>query len=581
MSNLKKINKFNSGGKHKENPLGGIPFMKGALAEEGETSMRFDDGDYIFTNKLFVDDVEFDIPIKLPRGLTFAEASEYIEKTYGEGGSKIDADTKMEALSALRVGQTALHKEKNPEQNAQQFEYGTDQPLTVEQDTSKIEKLNKAKAGVAGVGSALTAAGGIMAATGVGLIPGAIVGGIGALTQAIGGGIINNKISKETSKLETEAANKAANMEIDRSAKANPVSFQENKVYEMGTPSPLIPNNKYGENSLYNVKGVTGIGEQRDATLDPAIYAQTDKYVKSMPKDSMRIPQEELQPMDTDLDTSGFENSFKYEFGTPGAINQYGSNNNNATILNNNYTDAINAANDLITKPGLQLMDASPIDYRIEGDAFDKINRKADRRAARQTSGGFGAELSKGEKIGLGTQLGASVLGNTLAMILAKKSKEIVAPRVKEDRQAREFKLDETIRTLQNQEASNREALLQRSGGDFGQYAQAVSGLHTGTGKAIGATYAQGQQMNQQEQQFTDQFNQRGQQINARYDVITENMNAQNEAAYNDQMTAYEQAMFANLGSVGKSITNIGQGDRELEAYRQLTKSLALIKPTK
>lgn len=48
---------FNSGGTHEENPLGGIPQGVGSngllnTVEEGESKFTFDDGDYVFSNRI-------------------------------------------------------------------------------------------------------------------------------------------------------------------------------------------------------------------------------------------------------------------------------------------------------------------------------------------------------------------------------------------------------------------------------------------------------------------------------------------------------------------------------------------------
>ena len=51
---------FNGGGTHEQNPLGGIPQGMGAngkmnTVEEGETKYTFDDGDYVFSNRIMMD----------------------------------------------------------------------------------------------------------------------------------------------------------------------------------------------------------------------------------------------------------------------------------------------------------------------------------------------------------------------------------------------------------------------------------------------------------------------------------------------------------------------------------------------
>lgn len=52
-----KFNSYNTGGLHEENPNGGIPMGMGEnglpnTVEEDETSFEFDDGKYIFSNRL-------------------------------------------------------------------------------------------------------------------------------------------------------------------------------------------------------------------------------------------------------------------------------------------------------------------------------------------------------------------------------------------------------------------------------------------------------------------------------------------------------------------------------------------------
>jgi hypothetical protein len=55
---LNQFNAFNTGGLHETNPLGGIPQGMGQngqmnTVEQGEASYNFDDGKYIFSNRLY------------------------------------------------------------------------------------------------------------------------------------------------------------------------------------------------------------------------------------------------------------------------------------------------------------------------------------------------------------------------------------------------------------------------------------------------------------------------------------------------------------------------------------------------
>lgn len=51
LENNPDITKYKNGGTHESNPLGGIPIGNKGLVEEGEYKVKFDDGDFIFTNR--------------------------------------------------------------------------------------------------------------------------------------------------------------------------------------------------------------------------------------------------------------------------------------------------------------------------------------------------------------------------------------------------------------------------------------------------------------------------------------------------------------------------------------------------
>jgi len=58
------LSEFNAGGTHEQNPHGGIPIGmnkngKMRTAEEGETQFKFDDGNYIFSNRISPLNYEF------------------------------------------------------------------------------------------------------------------------------------------------------------------------------------------------------------------------------------------------------------------------------------------------------------------------------------------------------------------------------------------------------------------------------------------------------------------------------------------------------------------------------------------
>ena len=100
------LTEFNSGGKHYENILGGIPQgmnSKGTMntVEEGETKV----GNYVFSDrfKITPEDVQkYSLP-KNYKNKTISQASKLANKMAEESNSKIDKDTSKDLLSRLKV----------------------------------------------------------------------------------------------------------------------------------------------------------------------------------------------------------------------------------------------------------------------------------------------------------------------------------------------------------------------------------------------------------------------------------------------------------------------------------------------
>lgn len=89
MGGMPDFNEFNTGGTHEQNPIGGIPQgfnNEGILntVEQGETKAKMSDGGtYIYSHRLIVPDEDCDV-LKLPHGITYADASKLGRKEYDE-----------------------------------------------------------------------------------------------------------------------------------------------------------------------------------------------------------------------------------------------------------------------------------------------------------------------------------------------------------------------------------------------------------------------------------------------------------------------------------------------------------------
>lgn len=113
------VNKFNTGGSHEENPLGGI--MQG-IGENGEPNLVEENevkwNDYIFSDRLYVDDIYDDdlLPSQI-KGMSFAEAAEYLqEESVERENDPISKRGLEDSLSKLAMLQETIKEEEMAKQ---------------------------------------------------------------------------------------------------------------------------------------------------------------------------------------------------------------------------------------------------------------------------------------------------------------------------------------------------------------------------------------------------------------------------------------------------------------------------------
>lgn len=118
-NNASTLNEFNVGGRHEQNPLGGIPQGVGAnglpnTVEQGETKK----GDFVYSDRLNVPEEhlsQMGIPPKL-RGKTFADASKIINNQFKDRNDPISLKTKTALLDRLAQSQETLKAEQQAKQ---------------------------------------------------------------------------------------------------------------------------------------------------------------------------------------------------------------------------------------------------------------------------------------------------------------------------------------------------------------------------------------------------------------------------------------------------------------------------------
>jgi hypothetical protein len=101
------LTEYNSGGKHEENPMGGIPLGQKALVEEGETQNNAQE--YIFSDSLFIDkQLADEFGFKNAEGKSFADYSKYINKKFPRDNDKIEKESKQAMLDRLTEAQESF-----------------------------------------------------------------------------------------------------------------------------------------------------------------------------------------------------------------------------------------------------------------------------------------------------------------------------------------------------------------------------------------------------------------------------------------------------------------------------------------
>jgi hypothetical protein len=114
-------------------------------------------------------------------------------------------------------------------------------------------------------------------------------------------------------------------------------------------------------------------------------------------------------------------------------------------------------------------------------------------------------------------------------------------------------------RNITRQAGSNRQALLQSSSGNFGQYASNLQALNAGTSNAYANALLGADLADSQEKIRVEQLRNSLKQFNINQRMTAQEMNAQNKAAYNAQIAAFKQATGANIANIGTSVFNLMQ----------------------
>ena len=519
------VNEFSTGGSHRVNPFRGIPIGGNNRAEEEETSVEFPDGKYIFSNKLFINNIDDTFPMKLPDDISFSEASEYIGKQFEEGGNKIDSETEMEILVALRYAQDT---ERNRRGIVAANEFSTGG--AVEQVENRMQAANMVSTG-------LMAAGAIPSPASPFLLAGGAAVKIG--TEYFGGKAMEGAIQQ---------AEDADSLIAKQQTEVSPFGT---KIFPDG--GLVIPQDSTRINTVNNA--------YQDSTVRQTDMIEPLNFTIPQIQDTTSLPQ---------FNIGGIK---EFPFGTNGTLTSIASptlDTSNAFNFNATTLNDINTLNPSFGSSGFSPASQSITDIQLNNGIESGGLKRAtttpiDPDPTHKPYDPLGKEGKIGEAIKLAAGLGSSIAG------LASTKREDNVPRydISQQRNPNTFYNDEIRRAINRTTQTQTQALANRSAGNIGAFSSNVAAIGQAGSQALGQSFVQQQQINNKEYLDTDTFNFRQRAIQARSDREADNLDAANEGAFQNQRNAYRDAIYANVGSFGESLSAVGRGNKYLE---ELTK---------
>lgn len=162
-----------------------------------------------------------------------------------------------------------------------------------------------------------------------------------------------------------------------------------------------------------------------------------------------------------------------------------------------------------------------------------------------------------------GVGLAASILGPMISNRRAMKSLEkpsMVNPMQLDDTniQPNFVNRQQLLRNAAQQAGTQRE-MLSQSGGNWNQFTSGMANLNANLLSSTGNLMLQSDIADQQEKARIQGMKQNIGQYNIEQRNRADELNAQNMAAYNNQLAAYKQAQGTNIGNIGQSLFNLMQ----------------------
>lgn len=587
----KDLNVFREGGSHAVNPIGGIPQGIGAngkpnLVEEGETAFDLQNGKYIFSDRLSLDNqmqnsliTEFNLP-KYIKGKTFAEASKLIDKKFEGRNDSASLETKEALMERLQQAQEYIKMQNAMKVNSQEVPIMSDEtPLGMNMFeeggfTKFVDsgKMNAVTGGVDMIGDMIGGdAGNAIGSVAKGAQMGSALGPWGAAGGALLGGIgsllsmgAKRKAELKKAKNDTLSVNSEANnlyslgglidpeypadpnklIESFKSKKdaleyANPYPERSNRWHMFDTYQKKLRDASFGQSS----GDLSNLGYQGPVESNPLMDELT--YLKKMKSRPVAKPSKSNF-------AEAINNTIASSYGYGGKMYGYGG----KMYSNGGLLDKLDFSNIKNPTPEI-IMPGGPIKSKIEpmtmagldldfGDISNKPTIKEDVDVKKP----FilpNIDLAK-------TMQFAPAAGALLNRANLKKpkreSRAMISNKFQKDLMD-EMKLQNIASNEFNNTA---EAIANASGGSKAATRAGILGSGLNRNLALSRAYVQADDVNRQQSNMAQQFDFGVDRVNLYQDNLMKDVNARNEGAYETEKSRLNDALFNTIGNIGKEI---------------------------
>jgi hypothetical protein len=531
------LTRFDEGGLHHQNPLGGVPVGGNNTVEQGETKLK----NYVYSNRIAIDEnmtKEMNLPSYI-KGKTFADASKAIDNKFKDRNDKHSLETKNVFLDRLKQAQETIkqQEQQKAEQIAQSMQSNQQEvpdmmngeiPEGMEQFTeqnqmfmggdfniAEVGNITGGLAGLAGKASPYLGA----AATGAqaGSMFGPIGMGVGAAV-GLGSSIIGANKAKKQQSLDLRNNANSANL-TDKFALGGPIL-------------PKAPTADINPDSIKNIQNALGVNP--DGNFGPKSFNAYQNFASDYMKKQGYL----------NTTPSQFSNINRiYKNGKINIPNQGEADALGLTKEGYKYNDPETPDTSMLKSPEQPFVEPTGVRQGME-DYYQK-NKTITTSNTKNNEGNW-LDRNGGKMLKY-----APVAMNALQLAKLKKPAYTRLDRLT-DKFKPEYVDEQSLQNIANNEYNNSINAVSQIGGSQGAVRNSIIGAGLNKTKALSDAYMNASAQNRQTNMAGQQFNLGVNQANINQANQELDINDKNQAAYRNEKSKYLGAIGTDLGEIGK-----------------------------